>query len=143
MVTDRLRKGQLLMKLLLTVNATTPKKAKVTLAWAGRLGYEKRLFIPKGKRFQFRDVIADVNYNNFLDIPLDVIVDRTDPISYADQHNYDLVLILPENMKAWEDNTDDEGMESFLRDVSTARVELGSTDKKLIKWDNGAEMVKL
>lgn len=131
------------MKLLLAIEATKPKELEKALRWCGRLGYDLRVFVAKGKRKKFLDIFDDCNYHWYLDIRHDQLISRTDAHTYARQHSYDLMLTVPENLEQWRKR-------SFLKPdelkhpvvaIGTARIEFGKKPRMQVKrFANGAIM---
>ena len=132
------------MKLLVATTAKTTQSATMPLAWAGRAGYAVRLFVPKGKASRYYKVIEDINHDEYLDLKYDMVVDRTDPKNYAEQHGFDLLVTIPNGLKAWKLKAPDYGVGLFVIAISKARLEFNQNPNKRIKrWANGSVMQRI
>lgn len=135
------------MKILLAVNATSPTKPiDNALRWAGRLGLDLKLFVPKGKRTKFFNTIDEVNYHYYQGLTYDCIVNRTDAENYARQHEYDLLLQVPEDLHSWRKGMQFNDAEIFLARtaIGKARLEFAEKPRKRIKkWFNGVTMERV
>jgi hypothetical protein len=133
------------MKLLVAIQSKKPKQVKDrTLRWAGRAGYDTRIFVPKGKRGRFILAVQDANYDYYLAVEDSQVIDRQTPMEYAQRHGYDLVLLLPEKLWSWRDDKkfQEDEVVYYVEDVGAARKEF-STKPGLAQYrfPNGAVML--
>lgn len=135
------------MKILLAITSTNHDiVGDNALRWCGRLGFDIRLFIPKGKRFKYEDVLLDTNYHWYLDLPPIMLVTRTDAENYAKQHEYDLLLTVPEDLPSWRKDLflHPEEIAYCHKSIGNARLEFAQKPKKRIKrWANGCIMKRV
>lgn len=136
------------MKILMAIESKDPKRlGDHALRWCGRTGFELRVFIPKKRRrAKYEEAILDANYNWYMAIPTDIIVTRTSPKEYAQQHGFDLLLTIPEELFAWRKGTQFKDSEIWWvrKAVGAARLEFGAKPKMRIKrFANGCIMERL
>lgn len=136
------------MKILVAIESKDHKKlADQSLRWLARSGLELRVFVPKGKAKKFKWTIDEVNYHYYVALDwADTVVERTDPMTYAQQHDFDLLLKVPSKLMSWRkrDYLKDWEILVFRGAVGKARVEFGKHPKKRIKhFFNGATMERV
>lgn len=135
------------MKILLAINATDYKHlGDRALRWCGRLGYQLRVFVPKNKRSKFMQCIDDVNYHYYLNLQYDILVGRTTAMEYAKQHDFDLLLTVPEDLTEWRKGTAFKDTELIppVKTIGAARIEFGKKPgMKIKRFSNGAVMERV
>lgn len=135
------------MKLLVAIPSSKPKELETkTLLWAPRAGFELRIFTdPKVKKKRYQAAVEEANYQQFLDVRYSSIITGSDPLTYAQENGFDLLAVLPANLRSWNGNKDrDEMIIQFQADLADARKRIGA-DKKLhsIEFDNGTQVVRV
>jgi hypothetical protein len=136
------------MKILVAIQSDNNAQilAKKTLSWAPRAGFNCRIFIPyEAQRQAYEAIIEDVNYNEYLDLQKSMIEVSLDPKAYAKAEGYNLLLLLPDNLRAWKRNNNrDKMVIDYSIDIGAARKELSDSPKKMkIDFDNGAILKRL
>lgn len=136
------------MKILLAIKPSKPKHlADNALRWCGRLGYQMRVFVPKKRQLvKYAEEIAEVNYQYYLALGVDILTVHKDPKQYAKENGYDLLLSVPAELKAWRKGTAFKDTEIIWPRgaVGLARIEFGKKPKKRIKrWSNGCTMERV
>lgn len=135
------------MKLLIAINSADHNNlADLALRWCGRLGFNVKVFVPKAKRYRFINAVAEANYHYYLALPEDIIISRTDAYTYAYQHDYDLLVTIPEGLKAWRKGSQykDAEIKNAYMAIAKARLQFHDMPKKRIKrWSNGVKMERL
>lgn len=135
------------MKLLVAIPSNRPKQlTDHTLAWAPRAGFELRVFAdhsvnPK----KYKRVIEDVNYRHFLSVRYKQVVYDANPLEYAVKEGYDLLAIVPPNLRRWNSTKDTGQMViEFHADLANARRQI-SEDSKLheVTFPNGARVIRV
>lgn len=121
------------MKVLVAIESTkrAEEMAHTTLRWAGRAGFDLRVFIPDNRqRKVYERFVDDYNYHyyGFLE-PEDVVVAKSkdgDPMAYAKAKGYDLLVLLPDNLLDYHTiEDDDKSFIEYAEDVGKARTEFG------------------
>lgn len=135
------------MKILVVIQSSGSKfadqMAHTTLRWAGRSGFNTRIFVPNRRGFaRYEKAVEDANYNYLLSIPYSCIIVKTDPLEYAKAEGYDLIVYLPENLVDWRTSrNDDKTVADYAEDVGAARVAFGKNpDMQEKVFENGAVM---
>lgn len=129
------------MRILVAIPNEKPScLTKGTLAWAARAGFELRIFGSLENFVDYVKVINDINYEEYLDIRIVALVTKYDPIEYARRFHYDLVVILPDNLKRWNKTRDrDRMIIEYAADIGRVRAEFTKDNSKDIhEFDNGA-----
>lgn len=110
------------------------------------MGFDLKVFVGRGKKSQFSDVINEVNYQYYLNLKKDTIISRYTAEEYARQCKYDLLLTIPEDLESWRLSRrfkDDEINIAYTA-ISKARGEFSRKPRKRIKrWANGAIMTRV
>lgn len=122
--------------------------ANTTLRWAARAGFNLRIFIPdEEQRESYVKSIDDANYDYFLDIPEEAIVSIITPLDYAQEHNFDLLVTLPDSLYDWDkENTlgTDKTVIDYAEAIGAARVLFGQQPElKEHEFGNGAIMTRV
>lgn len=116
------------------------------LRWCARLGMDVCLFVPKGKRRKFKEVIDDMNYHYYVDFTYDRLITRMDVEKYAWANEYELLVTVPHDLWSWRKNKQfkvDEIAHPYNA-LGKARVEFGNHPRKKIKrWNNGVTMERI
>ena len=131
------------MKLLLAIEATKPKELEKALRWCGRLGYELRVFAAKGKRKRFLDIFEDCNYHWYLALTHDQLITRTDSQTYAKQHDFDLMVTVPQGLEQWRKRSflKPDELKHPVKAIGEARIEFGKKPRMRVKrFANGSVM---
>lgn len=119
------------MKILVAIESTkrAEEMAHTTLRWAGRAGFDLRVFIPDNRqRKVYERFVDDYNYHyyGFLE-PEQVVVAKSKegkPSQYAKAHGYDLLVLLPDNLLDYHTiQDDDKSFIEYAEDVGKARAE--------------------
>lgn len=113
------------------------------LRWCGRAGFELRVFCAKNKRSKFVEAVKHANYHWYLALKEDIVISRTDAMSYAKQHDFDLVVFIPESLRAWRKNSalKEWELKPMSKTIGSARSEFGrKPDLKVKRFTNGAVM---
>lgn len=118
------------MKILVGIKSTgKPEEcAHTTFRWAARAGFDIRIFVPAAELEAYQTGVDDANYHYYL-VGRDeaqVVVADAEPMAYAKEHGYGLLLELPDNLldyKTVED--DDKSMVEFATDAGKARSTMG------------------
>jgi len=137
------------MKILVTVRSTNNAKTlrDRTLTWAPRAGYNFRVIIPdESEREAYEAAVQDAAYHHYLDITTSAIVVTQDsPQAYAKAEGYDLLVAIPDDLRAWKRNRNrDKMIIDFAADIGAARSRMGKEPElKLIDFPNGAIMKRL
>lgn len=137
------------MKILVSIESTgKPEEcAHTTFRWAARAGFDIRMFVPAAEVEAYQDGVDDANYHYYL-VGRDeaqIVVGDTDPMEYAKEHGYGLLLSLPDNLldyKTVED--DDKSMVEFATDAGIARSTMGKDlTVNEIELENGCKMLRV
>jgi hypothetical protein len=132
------------MKILVGIKSKKPNVVQdAALRWVARGGYNLKLFIPSSKYRRYQMVVDDANYHWYLDLKHDVIESILEPEEYAIEHNYDLLLTIPEDLKSWRKGgmLKEKEIFHFVKAVGKARLEFGRNHgMRIKKWSNGAVM---
>lgn len=138
------------MKLLIAIPSSenAQKLADTTLRWAGRGGYDFKIFVPHGDKYRkdYEAAIDDANYNWYLTIPKAAIVQDVAPYTYAKENGYDLMVILPDDLELWKKRDDFEATAAhYIVDIGEARKLFSENPKKrIVRWrSNGAVMTRV
>lgn len=135
------------MKVLIAIPSGDPKSLlKGALSWVGRTGYELRIFVPsQSEKTQYQAQIEEINYQEFLSLNRDIIVPSMDVVKYAQQHSFDVAVILPAELKRWnKEKNIDKMVLNFAADVGAVRKRMNQEPKYHIRqFDNGAMIVRI
>lgn len=135
------------MKILIVINSIKPKLVgDRALRWCGRLGKDLIIVVPRNKRRKYIETIDDANYHYYLALTYDIVITRSDAKSYAIQHDYDLLVTVPEELWSWRKGRQFKENEIAIayEALAKARSEFGSKPRKRIKrWVNGVTMERL
>lgn len=136
------------MKILAAIQSSENAKtlSRTTLRWAARAGFNMRVFIPNEEQLpDYKKAITDANYRWHLAIPDDFIIVGTEPIKYAKDNNYDLIVYLPDHMNKWRQYLNHElNPLYYAKDVGRARVMLGgSPELRSYKFHNDVVMERV
>lgn len=135
------------MKILLAIQSKNPEAIiDNALRWAGRTGFELRIFAPKDAYHKYVAAVADANYHWYLAVKYSQIITKQDARDYAEMYGFDLLLLVPEDTKTWRYGhfmKDDEIM-LCAEAVGKARAEFGQKPRMRIKrWANGCTMERV
>lgn len=120
--------------------------AKSTIRWAGRTGFNTRVFIPDSSQLNtYKEAIEQANHNWYLDIPPSVLVVRTTPKVYAKRHGFDLLVKIPDNMNKWNKwHNHDRNPITFAMELSKARGAFSRNDElKVWRFSNDIVMERI
>lgn len=136
------------MKILVAIESSENPKtlASHTLRWAGRAGFNMRIFIPdEVQRAAYEQAVNEANHNWYLDLPQTVIVAGKTPKEFGKAGGFDLVLYLPDNLRKWTRYANhDLNVMKYATEVAAARVRFGNDpNKKDEHFSNGAIMIRL
>lgn len=135
------------MKLLLAIPSSNPEElAKKTLLWAPRAGFDLRIFTDSNiRKKRYHEAIDEANYQQWLALRHSQLVSGTDPLTYAQENGYDLLVILPPNLRAWNNNDDKDKMViEFQADLAACRKRISSDNTVHdISFDNGTRVVRV
>jgi hypothetical protein len=138
------------MKILVAIESSGANNAEqmahTTLRWAGRSGFNTRIFIPSHRtRKQYEKALEDASYTYYLSLPPSMIVSKVKPLDYAVAGGYDLLLYLPDNLTDWRtEKNDDKTVADFAEDVGSARKlfsKFPEINEKV--FENGAVLVRV
>lgn len=116
-----------------------------TLRWAGRAGYNLRVFIPDNRQLsKYQKAIDDVNYHYYMDIPYTVI-EKGDPLEYAKREGYDLLVLLPDDLPQWgKTRHPDLTVLKYANDIGAQRLLFSKYKKRdFKKFPNGASIQRV
>lgn len=136
------------MKILVAIESSKrPRKlSKTTLRWAPRAGYDLRIFIPdETQREKYIQAIDNAKYDDYLDLQHDMLIIGDEPLFYAKKNNYDLLVLLPDDLKKWTElpNLDAVVLE-YAGDIGFARSIFGKNLKrKSYEFANGARIIRV
>jgi hypothetical protein len=133
------------MKILVGIVPSSPNRLK-TILWAPRAGFSFRMFVGRKPNLDaYMAAIDHANYDQYLDLKYLSLVRARNPIKYGQPRGYDLLLLIPPDLTAWNHNPEwDEMIIEYAVDVAAMRTEFGKDLKKIEhKFDNGAIMVRL
>jgi hypothetical protein len=136
------------MKILVAINSTNNAKtlSETTLAWAPRAGFELRIIIPhQNELINYIHAVQDANYNHYVGLDIGQVKIMKDTEEYARSLHCDLLLELPDDLTAWNDEENDEQMIiDFAADVGAARKRLADRPQdSRVKFKNGAILKRL
>jgi hypothetical protein len=135
------------MKLLVAIPSNRPKDlVRNTLRWAPRAGFELRIFAdPKTKKSKYQNAIEEANYQHYLALRHKQVEYKLDPLAYAQANGYDLLVIIPPNLKRWNDTKELSAMViEFQTALAEARKRMrDDTSLSVIDFENGARMVRI
>lgn len=136
------------MKLLVAVIGPEDPKPLVnkTLSWAPRAGYNMRIFITSETEIDgYLKLIDHINYQEYLDLRYSMVVVGQDPEAYARKEEYDLLLILPPDLVAWNNARNrDRMIIDYAVDVGEARLNLvDASPGEITHFENGTILKKL
>lgn len=118
------------MKLLVAIESSDIKLINKSVRWAGRAGYDLRIFV-KGIDWEpYVDRLKEINMIHYLHLTHKHLVVDSKPMQYAADNGYDLILIIPEKRPAFSGKRKmidlDAEVPLFAEAVGRARVELGT-----------------
>lgn len=116
-----------------------------TLKWAGRGGFNTRIFIPDKRQLsKYQKAVEDANYRYYLSLPYTVI-EYGDPLKYAKKEGYDLLVKLPDDLPYWGKNDDpDKTVLEYSVEIGEQRVSFSKVSKRLFyKFKNGATIQRV
>jgi len=116
-----------------------------TLKWAGRAGFNMRIFIPDKRQLsKYQKAIDDANYRYYLDIPY-TCIETGDPLKYAIDEGYDLLVLLPDNLPNWgKSKHEDLTVLQYQEEVSVQRGLFDKYKKRdFKKFKNGASIQRI
>lgn len=122
------------------------KLMKTTLSWVARAGYTLKIFVAdEAQRKKYTQMVADANYEWYLDLNESAVVVSITPTDYANNEGFDLILFLPDNISRWKKHENiDKTVLSFTEDVGSARSEFATDpNKNRVEFDNGAIIYRL
>ena len=133
------------MKILIAIESSeNPKKlSNSTLRWASRAGFDLRIFIPDDNQLEdYKKAVADANHNWYINVPETAIIVKTTPKQYAKENGYDLLVLLPDDLRKWKRlHSHDRNVLEFATDIGIARLRFSKKpNKKIEVFSNGALM---
>lgn len=135
------------MKLLVAIPSSKPKElSQKTLLWAPRAGFDLKIFTdPTVRKKKYQAAIEEANYQQFLSLHYSQIITGIDPLSYAQDNDYDLLAIIPPNLRRWNKTRDNSLMViEFQTDLAQARKEISNnTMLNQITFENGAQIIRV
>lgn len=135
------------MKILLAIKIDHPEIANdKAIRWAPRTGFELRIFGENDMYSKLVNLVNDVNYNWYVHIKHDQIVTKQDVKAYAYEQSIDLLVTIPQSLKAWRKGTMLHDKETFYcrEALGKARLEFGNKPRMRIKrFANGVTMERL
>ena len=124
------------MKILVAVisDKNSDNLSNGTMKWAGRAGFNTRLFLPNKRQVKkYLTAIDNLNYDHYLDLPYTVI-ETGDPMKYAKKEGYDLLVTLPDNIEFWgKSKNADKTVIDYAVSIGRARVWFAFHPKTTIK----------
>lgn len=131
------------MKMLVSITSTDPKKlGDAALRLLGRIGQDVAIFIPAGKRRKYKEVLLDANYHWYLALQPSVLITGSDAVAWAKRKGYELLVLLPEDMKFWSKDSETEAAD-FAATVGVARRALSSSRRRIWRFRHKITMVRL
>jgi hypothetical protein len=113
--------------------------------WVSRAGYTTRLLIPDDAELpEYQEAIKDANYQEYLDMADDMLI-RGNPLEYAQKHSFDLLVVVPSELKAWNTRKNKDHMIiDFAADIGAVRKKM-SQDHTVhnMEFENGTRMVRV
>ena len=137
------------MKVLVAVPVDKPTHlSKGCLTWASRAGFQVRMFSPelsKRRLSRFHAAIDHVNYEEYLDVKYSMLLPGNSALKYAQEGKYDILVILPPSLKAWNDTVNDSLMViEFQADVAEVRRKMAKDPQLMdMTYPNGARIVRV
>lgn len=135
------------MKILVAVLCNDPAQIeKGSLLWVSRAGFAIKIFVPRGSnRSKFHAAIDEANYQEYLDLRYDMITSKTNALKYAQDKDFDLLVLVPAGLKAWNTRKNKEAMIiDFAADVGAVRKKISKDDTLHdMEFDNGTRMVRV
>lgn len=116
-----------------------------TLKWAGRGGFNTRVFIPDKRQLsKYQKAVEEANYRYYLSVPYSVI-EFGDPLKYAKKEGYDLLVKIPDNLSEWGKSKDpDKTVLEYSVGVGEQRASFSQHSKrKFYKFKNGATIQRV
>lgn len=135
------------MKILIAIISDKNSEALTdhTLKWAGRGGFNTRIFIPDKRQLsKYQKAVEEANYRYYLSLPY-TIIEYGDPLKYAKKEGYDLLVKIPDNLAYWGDNEDpDRTVLDYSVEVGEQRVLFSKyDDRKFYKFKNGSSIQRV
>jgi hypothetical protein len=135
------------MKLLVAIPSNRPKVlAQKTLLWAPRAGFDLRIFAdPTVSKKKYHNAVEEVNYQQYLTVRHNQVIYDSNPLEYAQKHGYDLLAIIPPNLRRWNNTKDSNLMViEFQTDLADARKQIGA-DPSLhdVDFGNGSRVIRV
>lgn len=144
------------MKILAAIEADgSMEKLDMTLRWASRSGYVVKVFINDNRITEdatrrelsaaYANALADANYHWYLALDPEADLVVGDPMEYARDNGFDLLLRIPEGLELWRRRRHFDGQVFFLCDsAGRARLEFSKKPGMRVKhWRNGAMMERV
>lgn len=136
------------MKVLIAIDGSVEPKtlAETTLRWAGRTGFNTRVFIASPTNLAaYEEAVEAANHNWYLNLPKTVIVVETTPLEFAKAEGFDAIVYLPGNMRKWDPNSNHElNPLRFASSVGDGRVALGKDPlQDVYEFANGVTMERV
>jgi hypothetical protein len=124
------------MKILAAIVSDKNSEALVTntLRWAGRAGFNMRIFIPDKRQLnKYMKAVDDANYKYYLDIPY-TCIETGDPLEFAKREGFDLLVKLPDDLKYWGiSEHEDLTVLQYQEEISQQRGLFSKYPKRLFK----------
>lgn len=136
------------MKLLVAIESSNIRAVNKSARWAGRTGYDLRIFIKSQDWEQYVDRLAEINMNHYIHLTKKNLIVDTKPKDYAIAMGYDLMINIPEHRPSFSGKRKridlDAEIPLFAEAVGKARVAMGS-DENLYKviLKRGINMVRI
>lgn len=135
------------MKLLVAVPSDRPSQLVLkTLLWAPRAGFTFRIFAnPSVSKKKYQAAIEEANYQQYLDLKYSMIVRGSDPLTYAQKHDFDIVAVVPPNLRRWND-TKESGLMviEFQKDLADVRNRMAEDPKlHVVDFENGTRVIRV
>ena len=119
------------MKLLVAIESKDIKLVNKSVRWAGRGGYDLRIFVAGRDWEPYVDRLKEINQNHYIHLTHKHLVVDDKPMAYAVEHGYDLILQIPEHRPSFTGKRKridlDAEVPAFAEAVGKARVELGNS----------------
>lgn len=129
------------MRILIAIDG---KKKTDTLVWAARAGFNLRVFTDPKKLADWERKVMELNNDHYLDLPLSV-VETGDPLEFAKHNGFDLLVLLPSNLKKWDKTDSEDGtVYHYQKDIGIARSKFGQDPEMLeTTFENGAKIIRV
>lgn len=119
------------MKILAAIKSSknAEEMAHTTLRWAARAGFDLRIFVPDKRQLKkYKKYLDEYNYYYWGNIDEErSIVTGQEPMDYARENGYALLITLPDNLLDYSvERNDDQTFIDYAEDVAKLRVEFGN-----------------